>query len=1065
VGERIGSLQFKLTESNCNGSKNTQDENSICEDSDLFVASFLDKPIDILCLNESNGEIIFSETSFIGETIKLKNSNGWLPEKMTCKTMTEQEHEIQKVTFDTSGGIDLFLKNTFGMFELDSCEIENGQVQQCIMPIQYKYTVTNNGNTEMEVTNMERRRNNRSNYIIDQVQQASLHPGENPPGDSTPVIERDVVDLCKSQLHETTVLVESEAKPQGVPCFDLDLYKLEFTGFGYADIDISCQSEDGLDCNELEKKVSDCMTIILYSIDVHNYGSTNLSIMKMEILQNGNSLNLETFFEDRDVAPGETTSVDYKDHLNLCIAGKYETTATIKAKSPETGIVEGSETYSFENDFTPFPTRLPTTNPTKIESLSPSEEPTSRPTLQESGTPTMKPSEKVSSTPSKESSSTPSLGPSFQPSTAAPSLTPSLIPSTKPSMYPSIVPSFQPSTAAPSLTPSLIPSTKPSMYPSIVPSFQPSTVAPSLTPSLIPSTKPSMYPSIVPSTAPSSTPTDQCQLGFNLDCKAPSGVSLDGSCNFEYTQPPGCQEKPTEMILRYNGGDCDTSFNLQGNTFFSCEDFNQGPPTNEGAVSYIEVTDFGGNGNIYHGGLVNVGEDFTISGAFGANLNITIFDPKAFTDINVITQAENIIETITFHVTCPTISQNLFLKDRFGAIQLVEFQNALQGRVSVFQTLMLSFEVSSDVAVELQTMDIVANIDNDHFGIYNITDLAVGKVVSPGKSFSGIQSISIDLGRHSKYTAEGVVFAIALAGHKCYGSDNTDFAAGEKLPLLPTTAPTPAPSTSAYPSQDPLTAMCELDASITCKRLDGGSCENLKAPTDDRCVGGSATELSFIYLPSSLCKGSNSQARFICEDFNPETTRQFRAYVKIYRGADTFYAGVVSSGQVFQLSIPDLTNEIQISISTVSASGGVGTLLQTSEMSVACRQEDALALLKTFGHLQLTGFKNPEMGSQQVYADLELTYVVMNDDRRLDALLTWALTDSPFAGVGDEVVSTNDPKRPMGPGDTEKFLETITLNLAAAIGKRFDIFFEIKGEGFFSGKACLDIAELSLQVQ
>ena len=212
---------------------------------------------------------------------------------------------------------------------------------------------------------------------------------------------------------------------------------------------------------------------------------------------------------------------------------------------------------------------------------------------------------------------------------------------------------------------------------------------------------------------------------------------------------------------------------------------------------------------------------------------------------------------------------------------------------------------------------------------------------------------------------------------------------------------------------------------------------------------------------NSTCDGSNSQDGFECTDFNTAINRPFEVFVNVYRGGDSFYADTVFSGQVFKVTIPELNNEIQIKISTV-IDGNAGVTLQESTMSVQCREMDGLTLLDTFGHLQLTGYRNADLGSQQVFTDIELAYTVRNDGQ-FDANLVMATIDSPLSGV-DEVVSTSDPKRLIGPNDVETFVTTTTLNLAAAAGNFFDFFFEIEGEGALSGKVCSDMATFGMQI-
>jgi hypothetical protein len=1131
VGDVINSVGFKLIDSACYESRNSQDEKFFCENTDVSIPSE-GTPVQVSCVDGSaTPQLFFDDLSTtMGGFIFVENVNGGLPDSLVCKVKTEQGIEIQKLTIDTSGGEDLYLKNTFGMLQLDSCTVNNRPTQSCTLPIQYRYTVSNQGSTFVDVVKVERTRNSQ---LIDLTPQASiteLRAGDNVLGDSTSMLEDDIIDICSPEIYKTTVLAQSDTQPPGAPCFDLTQYMLNFSGVGHMDVDISCISEDGVECINLGSKTEGCWTKIKYTFDVKNVGTTELTIDYVEILQKGNDLDMEPFFNDKNIEPGEKTSVDYPDEINLCVDGQYETTVTVKAKSDIQGTTESWEnfdSYPFEIKVTPFPTLMPSSSPTKngtptqspsaTPSATPSSEPSPAPSPVPTRTPTEKPTAIPSPAPSTVPTSTESAGPSPVPtqrtsgiptavSSGVPTVTPTTRPSTRPTPAPSATPTVTMSakptpvptmaeSGVPTSLPSLAPSTRPSSGPKIAqtntpssspfsrpsasPSSSPSsrpTASPSsspssrrtASPSSSPSSRPTASPSTSPSSAPSDTPTDQCQIELNVQCTAPVDLSLDGSCNFDYLQPPACQQQPTQMTLRYNGGDCSRSHNLQRKSFSTCEDYghdNSGPSLQKGVSSYIRAFDFGNSVNMYYDGFVKVGDDFAVSGSFADSLNITIYDPKSFTNTNDIIQPENILQTLVVHTTCPTPATNLFLKDRFGSIQLIEFQNSQQGTVSSFQILELSYEVSSDFDVELQLVDIVTNIENDNYGIYNVTTYVAGTIIGPGNSISGVQTIAIDLSRRTKYSAQGVAVGSKSEGHKCYGSDFIEFTAGVPLPpSIPTIVPTAAPSVSAFPSPDPLLTKCDLDATIICTRLNGESCDDLKAPLSKTCIGSNAEELSFVYVPSSVCNGTNSQDSFTCTDFNTDVKRPFSVFLKVYEGTDIFFEGIVSAGQLFDVPLPTPNNEILVSLSTVSSSANAGTLLQTSRMSAACREEDALTLLKTFGSLQLNGFKNAQMGSQHVFANLELAYTVKNVGR-IDSILTVATTDSPFTGMADEVLSPNAPKRPMGPGDTETFVETATVNLVAALGERFEFFFEVKGKGAMSNLICYDDAELSLDIR
>ena len=67
-----------------------------------------------------------------------------------------------------------------------------------------------------------------------------------------------------------------------------------------------------------------------------------------------------------------------------------------------------------------------------------------------------------------------------------------------------------------------------------------------------------------PTVSPSPAPTDQCELGLSIECTPPviNGVQ-PADCNSIPPNNPICEERPFQMMFRYNGNDCSGSFNVQ----------------------------------------------------------------------------------------------------------------------------------------------------------------------------------------------------------------------------------------------------------------------------------------------------------------------------------------------------------------------------------------------------------------------------------------------------------------------------------------------------------------------
>ena len=259
---------------------------------------------------------------------------------------------------------------------------------------------------------------------------------------------------------------------------------------------------------------------------------------------------------------------------------------------------------------------------------------------------------------------------------------------------------------------------------------------------------------------------------------------LDG-CDAILPLVTQCEQRPTKLIMRYNGGDCTQSFNIQPSTLFQCEDFNGGPPTEEGALSYIVATDIKGQGIIYHDGFVAVGSEYELvdgGNRLEANMNITIYSS------DVIDPA-NMIQSVVYHSSC---SRNLFLKDRYGASQIVVFVNDLQGIVTCFfnSTFDISIINDGDFGAEFVSLVSVTNL-----GVFNLTDQVLGQNVAPGESFAISLPVALDLTVRQRYTVLSTITGRTEgSGVICTDTDFLTFVAGNPLPpTFPTVTPSAFP--------------------------------------------------------------------------------------------------------------------------------------------------------------------------------------------------------------------------------------------------------------------------------
>jgi hypothetical protein len=512
-------------------------------------------------------------------------------------------------------------------------------------------------------------------------------------------------------------------------------------------------------------------------------------------------------------------------------------------------------------------------------------------------------------------------------------------------------------------------------------------------------------------------------------------------------------QRAFRMDFRYNGNDCSGGFNLQPTTLYVCEDYGPrpGPPPERGAVSYIEAFELGG-GEVYFSGLVEVGSVFSAVAAdrMSANMNITIYDvPAGETNPANIVQPQNILQTVIYHSSC---SQNLYLKDRFGAVQLVEFENILQGIVTCFVTVDLNFDLNIPIEVtnllgpiELTALQVVTNL-----GAVDLTSQVQGQVLGAGSTISIAQAFPIDLTVRQKFTAITIIRGVTETGQGCFGTDFFEFLAGNPLPLgVPSIAPTGAPTTTPAPTPDPLTTPCDIEASIDCVVTGGGRCSGIESPAGVTCLGDSATALEFLYDSAKNCDNdSNNQDKFKCT--NRGTSFPNEVYVTISGKKDAvFFEGAVTSGQIFKVdSIAD--DQVDIEIATVS-NGAAGSVIQESKLSIKCEDKDALTLLDTFGSLQLVGFTNPELGSNSIFKEIRLEYSITSNIPGLSADILEATRASAFSPLTDLTEGAPLTLRSSSP---LIFPEVFTLNLSESAGKTFDFSFFVRGQGSASLLEC-----------
>jgi hypothetical protein len=230
--------------------------------------------------------------------------------------------------------------------------------------------------------------------------------------------------------------------------------------------------------------------------------------------------------------------------------------------------------------------------------------------------------------------------------------------------------------------------------------------------------------------------------------------------------------------MLFNGGDCSQSDNVQPDKFF-CTDL--GPISTElGTPYYIVVTDAKGKGITYFSDIVNVGDFYKLGDGterFEADQIIQIYTPDQAT----------MLQDVQYHSSC---SQNLELKNRFGASQIVEFLNEEQGLVSCFETFSFSLNIAVPISVSGEAITLSKlTVDTNFAGQLDLTDQVAGVTVEPGGSVVATLEGEVDFSTAQTYTLEFNIEGTNASGDFCVGQEIVSFEAGG-VPPRPPSAPT-----------------------------------------------------------------------------------------------------------------------------------------------------------------------------------------------------------------------------------------------------------------------------------
>lgn len=602
----------------------------------------------------------------------------------------------------------------------------------------------------------------------------------------------------------------------------------------------------------------------------------------------------------------------------------------------------------------------------------------------------------------------------------------------------------------------------------------PETPPPTLTPTRRPTLRPTPFPTLPPTPAPTPFPTERfLELDLELQCVPREGFD---TCNDEAPPLAACLGgiPPTELMFVYHGGNCDQSISLQKSKgVMFCADVRGGPSAAAGTQAFVHVTDLEGQ-VILHSDFVAVGSTLTLRNnggtkALPSNHLITIHEDDQ------VKNPAKLLQVVQFRSTCPRDpTPELYLKDRFGGVELVEWTNDSQGRISTFVDQPFNLDITAplqlDGGTHLTLTKLVVH-SNSVPPELDLSDKVTGLQLTAGETVSLAVNLPVDLTTRKTYqlwaTAEAAASAAEEGARASRGTSQSSFTAGYPVPPgFPVPAPAPpvprpeAPTSTTSSRQDPSLARCHLEADIECRTSSNVGCRTIAPPSHMLCDtnSGIPSKLEF------LVTGQNCGLDKDCYDAFPGVDiADAKVHLSIRNARNqnlVGYNGVVDIGTIVTIT-EGLEGSVLVFIYTVGANDTPGQPLQANLIETTCHGQSNrdVTLLQNHGALQVVSFTNADQGTQTVLQKLTFTYVVRNDAVGVHAQVVSAVKTVPRSDPTTVLSTPPESSLVLAPGQ-EVTLGTDVLMLnaaaAAAVGTTYQYDLEVSGIGVESGQPCFD---------
>jgi hypothetical protein len=198
----------------------------------------------------------------------------------------------------------------------------------------------------------------------------------------------------------------------------------------------------------------------------------------------------------------------------------------------------------------------------------------------------------------------------------------------------------------------------------------------------------------------------QCPVDVKMTCQG---------CELKIPEVDfSCVQAPNQLGMLFRGGSCEENAFTQPIMPITCVDYNGGPPklaSNE--TAFIRARDETNNEIVFQG-TVREGDVYNITTsngeALGSMLTIDIFADDS---------QQTPLQSVTFEVTCSSVDEPTNatpLLNVFGASQIINFSNDVQGTVSAFAAVQVpdmtfNIELSSTETVTLQELTVRTNVE------------------------------------------------------------------------------------------------------------------------------------------------------------------------------------------------------------------------------------------------------------------------------------------------------------------------------------------------------------------